>query len=362
MSSDLKFLHAFNSIPGIGPASLRALKKHFAAYEEAWRAGESAFVEACLDPRAIQAILWKRPSLHPDKELEKLIRENMWVITEEDPAYPERLREIHASPVILYGRGEPKILARNLSIAIVGTRRPTNYGLEVAEALSYALTQAGFSIISGLATGIDARAHEAAIETKGLTVAVLGSGLDPNSIFPPENRGLARRIVDTGGAIIGEYSPGTPALKDHFPQRNRIISGLALGVVVVEAREKSGALITARFALEQNREVFAVPGSIFSPTSAGPMLLIQQGAKLVRTAEDILEELGIEYTTKESEERDSMASEEEKTLLEILESPLGIDALKEKTGYAVPVIMASLSMLELKNRVRNLGGNVYQRI
>ena len=245
------------------------------------------------------------------------------------------------------------------SLAIVGTRRPTSYGMEVAEKLSRELVEAGATIVSGLAMGIDGRAHEAAVDAKGTTIAVLGSGLDDMSLFPPEHRGLARRIVESGNALVSEYAPGTPAVKEHFPARNRIISGLSRGVIVVEARERSGALITARFALEQNRDVFAVPGSMFSPTSAGPHALIREGAKIVRTAQDILEEFGIEYTN--SAQGGAPIEEKEKLLLELLEEPLSVDLIKEKTGMETAAIVATLSLLELKGHIRNFGDR-YQKI
>lgn len=358
---DLKFLNAFNSIPGIGPAALRTLKNNFGTLENAWRAGEEELRQCGLGEDAVQRTLWKRPSLNPDREMEKLVRENVWLITEDDENFPDRLKEIPSPPLVLYGKG---VLPgnKNLHLAVVGTRRPTGYGTEAADSIAGELTNAGLVIVSGLASGIDARAHEAALEAKGNTIAVLGSGVDQNSIFPPENRGLARRIAESGGSVISEYAPGTPAVKEHFPARNRIISGLSLGVLVIEAREKSGALITARLALEQNREVFALPGSIFSPTSKGPNLLIQEGAKLVTCAGDILEELGMDYNKERDKKLDELLGERERILLELLEEPLGVDLLKEKTGFETPAIVASLSMLELKGRIRNLGGDTYQKV
>lgn len=357
--NDLKFLNALNSIPGVGPATLGILKNHFGTFAAAWGASEQDLMQSGITSRAMQSILWKRPSLHPDHELQKLAKENIWTLTEEDEHYPDCLKEIASPPVILYGKGAP--LEDKICIGVVGTRRPTAYGIEATQTIVRDLAEAGLTIVSGLASGIDARAHEATLDTQGKTIAVLGSGLDNYSIFPPENRGLARRIIEGGGTIISEYAPGTPAVKEHFPARNRIISGLSRGVLVIEAREKSGARITTRMALEQNREVFALPGSIFSPTSRWPLLLIQQGAKLVTSAQDILEELGIEYTKESLKKLDELFGENERTLLDILEAPLGVDAIKEKTGLPTSNIVASLSMLELKGRVRNLGLDTYQK-
>lgn len=359
---DIKFLNALNTIPGVGPATIRTLKSRFGTLEEAWHAEETTLASSGITSLAMQAISWKRPSIHPDREMENLIRSGITLITEEDPYYPPFLHEISQPPIILYCRGEIKTMSRRPILAVVGTRRPTHYGLEVTEKLVTELVDAGFIIVSGLASGIDSRAHEATIDAKGKTVAVLGSGINHDSIFPPENRGLARRLAESGGVVISEYAPGTPAMKEHFPARNRIISGLAQGVLVIEAREKSGALITARFALEQNRDVFAIPGSIFTPTTAGPHALIKEGAKLVTSSKDILEELGIEYNKERGSTTDDTLGKEEQLLWNILEEPLTVDAIKAVTSLDTQVIVSSLSMLELKGRIKNLGGDTYQKI
>lgn len=359
---DLKFLNALNSVPGVGPATLRLLKNHFGNFETAWLAGEEELKRAGVRTQEVQALLWKRPSLHPDREMEKLVKDGITALTEEDPNYPALLKEISDPPPLLYLRGNPQALVASLPLGIVGTRRPTHYGLEITAKLATELASAGFTIVSGLATGIDARAHESALEAEGKTIAVLGSGVDHPSIFPPENRGLARRIIESGSVLISEFAPGTPAMKEHFPMRNRIISGISKSVLVVEAREKSGALITARLALEQNRDVFAVPGSIFTPTSQGPNKLIQQGAKLVGKMEDILEEFGLEYNKSTADNVTGALDEKEALLLEFLVEPIGVDFLKEKTNLETSAIIASLSMLELKGFIKNLGGDTYQKI
>lgn len=361
MGSDLKFLNALNCIPGVGPATLQFLKNHFGSYEEAFRASDSLLETLPLDPRAKKAIQWKRPSINPDREMERMIRDGVWLLGMNDNGYPSLLKEIPNPPAVLYGRGTLAPLATLLAIGVVGTRKPTQYGLEATAHLVSDLARNKIVIVSGLATGIDTRAHETALESTTPTIGALGSGLDYASLFPQENVGLARRIVDSGGAIISEYALGTPALKEHFPQRNRIIAGLSRGVLIVEAKERSGALITARFALEQNREVFALPGSIFSLNSAGTHRLIQEGAKLVRTAEDLLEELGIEYTNGRTRAEEAVG-ERERMLLELLHEPLAVDFIKEKTGFETAAIVTSLSLLELKGLVRNMGSDTYQKI
>ncbi|KKW18658.1 MAG: protecting protein DprA protein, partial [Parcubacteria group bacterium GW2011_GWB1_50_9] len=260
MQTDVKYLHALASIPSVTGKTLRILAAYFSSFEEAWRADEG------------------------------LIRET-------DSDYPLLLAQIPNPPFILYGTGRATLFESQIPLGVVGSRKPTSYGIQATETITETLARAGACIISGLALGIDAIAHRTAVEAGGATIAVLGSGIDNESLYPPSNQGLARRITESGGAVISEYPPGTPALKEHFPARNRIISGLSKGILVVEAQEKSGALITARFALEQNRDVFAVPGSIFSLSSKGTNALIQEGAKLVSCGEDILKEYGIEYTT-----------------------------------------------------------------
>lgn len=370
---ELKFANAFNSIPNIGGGSLRLLKKHFGGFAEAWRASTTDLQNAGLEQPALNGIAWKKSSLHPDREMEKLVKENIWLASEGEEYFPHILKEIPSPPFLLYGRGNPhllgklnQVLSNNqtgqlLSVGVVGTRRPTAYGLEAAEKITRELASAGLAVTSGLATGIDTQAHEAALAEKGKTIAVLGCGVDHNSIFPPENRSLARRIIESDGVVISEYTHSTPAIKEHFPARNRIISGLSRGVLIIEAREKSGALITARLALEQNREVFAVPGSIFSLASVGPNKLIQQGAKAVTSAKDVLEELGVAYTEIAASASEAMLDQKEWTLLQLLEEPLGVDALKEKTGLDTSAVLASLSMLELKGKIKNLGGDTYQK-
>lgn len=366
-SRELKFINAFNSIPGVGAAALKILKKKFGSFERAWLASDGDLREAGLESRALQAVLWKKSSLNPDREMEKIIRENIWMLTAEEPEFPEHLKEISQPPFVIYGRGKIDLLkdissGGKVSLGVVGTRKPTAYGLESCEFLVRDLVSAGLVITSGLATGIDTKAHETAILNKGKTIAILGSGLNTSSIFPPENQGLAKKIADSEGLVISEYSPGTPAVREHFPQRNRLISGLSRGTLVVEAREKSGALITAGCALEQNREVFAVPGSVFSLSSVGPNKLIQQGAKLVFSAKDILEELGLEYTGGARKREAEMLDEKEYLLLNLLEEPLGIDLLKERSGLETSVVVSCLSLLELKGLIRNLGQDTYQKI
>jgi len=274
-----------------------------------------------------------------------------------DKNYPKLLKEIKDAPEVLYYRGE--ILPEENCFAIVGTRRYSPYGKQVALEMAGDLTEAGLIIVSGLAPGIDTFAHTAAVERNKRTIAVLGTGLDEKSIYPQSNLKLAQRILETGGCLISEYPPGTPGSQFSFPQRNRIISGLSLGVLVVEAKEKSGALITAEWARKQRRKVFAVPGPIHSSNSKGPHKLIKQGAKLVEHTNDILKELNLPQPSTRTVLVEN-ESEEENLIFKILkEEALYIDKIIEKTKLPASTIASTLAILEIKGKVRNLGNNVY---
>ncbi|MFY9462980.1 MAG: DNA-processing protein DprA [Candidatus Sungiibacteriota bacterium] len=359
---EIKFLNAFNTIPHVGAASLRTLRNHFGSFASAWKAHTHAYNIIGIDAPARDAIAACKKTIDPDSSMQKLVRDSIWIIADDDPAFPPMLKEISYPPIMLYGCGDKNILAPTYPIAIVGTRRPTPYGLEAVEHIVEKLVAASITIVSGLAMGIDAKAHAVTLKHRGTTIAVLGCGVDQNTIFPPENRGLAQHIVENGGAVISEYAPETPGVKEHFPMRNRIIAGLSRGTLVVEAREKSGALITARQALEENRDVFAVPGSIFSPTSIGPNRLIQQGAKAILDGGDVLEELGIDESSAIRHHAVLALTDEEASVVNILVENATIDTLREKTKLATGTLLSLLSVLELKGIVRNLGADTFQKI
>lgn len=361
-SGEIKFLNSFNTIPRVGAATLRALRDHFGSFADAWRAGSSACARFGADTPAREAIAAHYKDIDPDRAMQTLIRNDIWIITDDDPAFPPRLAEINYPPILLYGRGDKNILNPPHTIAVVGTRRPTPYGLEATESVAGKLIRAGITIVSGLASGIDAKAHATTLSCKGITIAVLGCGVDQDTIFPPENRGLAEKIIGHGGAVISEYAPETPGVKEHFPMRNRIIAGLTTGTLVIEAREKSGALITARYALEENRDVFAVPGSIFSPASVGPNKLIQQGARAVIDGADIIEDWSIDSIDAMRHHAAPTLTDDEISVLNLIEEAVSIDVLRQKTGLATGALLSVLSVLELKNMVRNSNGDSYQKI
>jgi DNA processing protein len=278
-------------------------------------------------------------------------------ISIEDKNYPKLLKKIKDPPKILYYLGE--IRSKENCFAIVGTRRFSPYGKQVALEIAGDLAEAGLTIVSGLAPGIDTFAHSACIERKKRTIAILGTGLDEKSIYPKSNLKLAKKILEFEGCLISEYPPGTSGAKFTFPQRNRIISGLSLGVLVIEAPEKSGALITAEYAFSQKRKVFAIPGSIYSKTSKGCHYLIKKGAKLVENANDILMELGIRELKIEEKEIKGETEEENLILEALKEEVLYIDKIIEKTKLPAKKVASTLAILEIKGKVRNLGGNTF---
>ena len=271
--------------------------------------------------------------------------------------YPKNLKEISNAPKQLFVRGYmPK--NSDLNFAIVGTRSASEYGKTLAFKIAKELSELGLNIVSGLALGIDTQAHLGALAGNGSTVAVLGSGIDDNSIFPRENLKLAKKIIASGGAVISEYGPEAKSEIWYFPERNRIISGLSLGVLVVEAPEKSGALITARMALEQNREVFAVPGSVFSKNSFGTNNLIKSGAKMVTSVDDILEELNLtDLKSKKDENEKTNLNREEKLIFSIIEKePIHIDKICEISKFPTNKVLPIISALEIQGIIKNIGG------
>ncbi len=282
--------------------------------------------------------------------------EQIKTISIEDKNYPKLLRKISNPPKILYIRGE--FLPNELCFAVVGTRRFSYYGKQVALEISGDLAEAGLTIVSGLAPGIDTFSHQATLESGKRTIAVIGTGLDEKTIYPQSNLKLSREIVEKGGALISEYPPGTRGTRFTFPQRNRIITGLSLGVLVIEGKLKSGSLITANWAFSQKRKVFAVPGLIHSSTSKGCHCLIKKGAKLVESANDVLQELKL--SGKKEKEKLKGETEEENLILEVLsEEVLYVDQIIEKTKLPAPMVNKTLAVMEIKSKVKNLGGNIY---
>ncbi|MDX2160667.1 MAG: DNA-processing protein DprA [bacterium] len=342
---------AFTLVPGIGGRRIEHLLSAFGSLNTAWNAPESALRTAALDEGTLQNLLNARKTFDPAAEWNKVTRTGASVLIRTAPDYPLMLQHIADPPPLLYMRGQ-FTTADTKALAIVGTRKATRYGLDAAYRLAHELAAQGVTIVSGLAQGIDAAAHQGALDAGGRTIAVLGNGID--AVYPREHHALAARIAGQGtvqaGAIISEFPIGSRPEARHFPRRNRVISGLSLGVLIVEAPEKSGALITATTALDQGRDVFAVPGSIFSAASAGTHRLIQDGAKLVTNARDILDELAIAY--EQQEVRAAVAaynpqSEAEHALLQLLSiDPVHIDDLIRQSGLPAALVSSTLTILE----------------
>jgi DNA processing protein len=354
---DLKYWVGFSFVPGIGRVRLNQIESHFGDLESAWKASASELRQARLDDSVIRAITTWRPKIALDAEMEKLKRFGIQVLTWHDDDYPARLKEIYDYPPLLYIRGS-LTAADEWCLAVVGTRRATAYGRQVTEEIVSDLARNNITIISGLARGIDSVAHQAALDAGGRTIAILACGLD--IIYPSENLNLARRIIENG-ALLSEYPLGTKPKPDHFPRRNRILSGMSLGVLVTEAGEGSGALITANLALEQNRDVLAVPGSILSPSSRGANNLIQEGAKLVQNCQDILEELNLRAVAQQLEFKEIIPeSETESVLLKRLSTePAHIDNICAGSGLPVATVSSTLAMMELKGLIRSVGNMSY---
>lgn len=359
--SDLKYWLGFNAVSGIGPAKIQALLGAFGDLEPAWRATEDHLRDIGFDVRAIESLRETRRTLDLDRLVGQVEASGAHVLTWDNPDYPSLLRQISAAPPVIFVRGgfEP---VDQWAVAIVGTRRLSAYGRLVAHDLATGLARNGITIISGLARGIDGVAHRAALEADGRTIAVMGCGID--RVYPPEHRDLAHAIVAGQGALVTDFPLGTEPSSANFPARNRLISGLSLGVLVIEAGERSGALITARFALEQDREVFAVPGNINSPVSVGTNRLIQQGAKLVMGIEDILEELNLRMASEQAAAQVVLpdSAEEAALLSQLSTQPLHVDDLGRLTGMPSYLISSTLTMMELKGMVQQVGGMNYVRL
>lgn len=355
-----KYWIAFARVSRVGRARVQQLEEHFGSLEPAWRASAGELKAAGLDSGAINAIAAARDKVDPDAEVEALARHGVRALTWHDDEYPKRLREIFDRPPVLFVRGT-LIAADEWAVAVVGTRRVTVYGRQVAEEMARGIASNRVTVVSGLARGVDAVAHRAALEAGGRTIAVLACGLD--LVYPPEHKRLAEEIAERG-AVVSDYPLGTQPRSEFFPRRNRILSGMSLGVLVVEGDVKSGALITARQALEQNREVFAVPGSIYSPNSRGTNKLIQDGeAKLTLDVQDVLAELNLSMASHQIEMTELIpADETESVLLRHLGAqPIHIDEVRRECGLPIAAVTGALAMLELKGLVRQVGRMNYVR-
>ncbi len=362
MVSNRKYWIWLSSLTQISPRRKNRLLKHFADPALLWEAGEGELRATMFcTPGMISALLDKTARNETDRLLEKIYQCNADVVTIQDAGYPLALKYIADPPVVLYVRG--KLEADALCVAVVGSRKASFYGLDIARKLSRELAAHGVTVVSGMARGVDAKSHWGALEGGGKTVAVLGCGVD--IIYPPENRELMNRIYGSG-SVISEYLPGTEPMPYHFPARNRIISGMSQGVVIVEANEKSGSLITADFALEQGRDVFAVPGNINSVNSTGTNRLIREGAKIIANTGDILEELKIEphedfkFCAQKGIPDMKLGVNEKSIAQRLLNGPAHIDAIARDCGISAQLTSSVLTMLVLSGFVEQLPGKYFK--
>ncbi|MFC1904092.1 DNA-processing protein DprA [Chloroflexota bacterium] len=356
-TEDIKYWVGFSFIPGIGRVRSAQLENYFGNLEDAWKAGPAELKHTGLDSGSIHAITTWRLKISLDAEMEKLERYGVKVFNYKEPDYPSRLKEIYDYPPLIYVRGS-LLPEDEWCLAIVGTRRATAYGRQITEEIVTDLAQSKITIVSGLARGIDSIAHQATLAADGRSIAVFACGLD--TVYPAENADMARNIIQLG-ALISEYPLSTKPRADNFPRRNRIMSGLSLGVLVIEADESSGAIITAHLALEQNREVFAIPGSILSPASRGTNKLIQEGAKLVRDYTDVLEELNLMNVARQIEMKEVIPASDTESLLikQLGAEPTHIDEVCRSSGLPVSTVSSTLAMLELKGMVKQVGPMSY---
>src|SRR3972149_9454219 len=326
-----KYWLAINCCYQIGPARMRRLASYFSLMEEAWYASNSDWQRAGLDEKTILSLRETREKTDPDLELKRLKKMGIRALTFKEKKFPKSLKNIDPKPAIIYLQGEIKEIDKT-AVAVVGTRKMSLYGRQVTEKISSDLARFGATIVSGLARGVDTVAHESALANNGRTLAVVASGLDQDSIYPPENVNLLKRIIFGQGAVISEYPPHTPALRQHFPARNRLISALSLGVLVTECPVHSGALLTARAGLEQGKEIFAVPGDIRSLNSEGTNNLIKMGARAVSSASEILDELGLVVLEGQEAKKIIPETKDEAKILEFLSiKPSAFDLLVKKT-------------------------------
>jgi DNA processing protein len=359
--NNIPYLLALHSVDGLGPIRLKRIIDFFQDPKLAWQASSSDLLKLSIPRNVVESLESLRKHFDIDEFFEKLEKLGISYLTLFDSSYPKRLREIYDPPLVIYYKGE--ILPGDYqAIGIVGTRKVTGYGKTVTEKFSMDLAQKGLTIVSGLARGVDTVAHKAAIAGHGRTIAVLGGGL--NKIFPPENKSLALEIASGNGAVLSEFPPDYPSVAGNFPARNRIISGLSMAVLVTEAAEDSGSLITARYALEQGREVFAVPGPITSSLSKGPADLIRDGARLTFSVDDILEELGITSAQSAKLKVQSLTSlsEFENKILECLSNEnKHVDEVCRELKKSISEVSSALLKMEILGLIKNLGGGTYSK-
>ena len=356
----------------IGPQKMKVLRQLFPSYQAIWQASARQLENTGLKPKLITDFIAWRQLFKTEEALKELTQENINFITWHDPAYPDLLREISSPPYVLFYRGSLELLNKvnQPGLAVVGPRKNSPYASKIIDTFLPDLIKAKIIIVSGLALGVDTLAHKITLQKGGLTIAVLGTGLALNVLYPPENISLAKEIVSRGGLLLSEFSPSTPARPQNFPQRNRLISGLCRATLIIEAPQKSGALITAAYALDQNREVLAVPGNIFAYDSSGANNLIKKGAQVITSSNDILEIYGLETQGRESAFKSQktipiLNSEAEKIIYQLLkdyetrQESLSSDEIAKQSQLDTATINSTLSILELRGIAKNTETGYY---
>src|SRR3989338_796404 len=358
---ELIYVNAINLFGKLGPQKISHLLALIPTFEAIWQAERLLLLHAKMPETLVDEFITFRKTIDPKQEWERLEKEHIAMILPHE-AYPPLLKEIYSPPIALYIRGVLPDFSLP-TLAIVGSRKISAYGAQLTPDISGSLSDAGIVIISGLALGVDSMAHHAAVAKCKPTIAVLGCSINDTALYPISNRTLAARILETGGAIISEYPLGTAPLKQHFPARNRIISGMSVGVLIIEASNESGSLLTARHALDQNREVFAIAGSIYSQTSEGTNNLIKMGAHCVTCAHDILDVLNIATSPLLSRNSPITPDSYEESLIlpHLSKTPTHIDELALRSTLDMQTFSATLTLMEMKGIARNLGGMMYVR-
>lgn len=358
MIKNIQYLLALHSIDGLGPVRVKALLAYFHDPKIAWESDAREIVGLGIPQTIANRLTESRKTFDLDVFIGSLAKSGIKWVTVYDADYPKLLSQIFDPPTVLYYKGDISQQDQR-AVAVVGTRKITGYGRVVTAEFTKALVSAGYTIVSGLARGVDSQSHQTAISEQGRTIAVLGGGL--NRIFPPENITLAEKIANGFGAVVSEFPPDHPSLPGNFPARNRIISGLSVATLVTEAASDSGSLITARLALEQGREVFAVPGPITSAMSRGPVELIREGARIVFEPKDIFEELGIDASAPPKIAMSDLTTEESMILNCLENETMHIDEICRKLNLSAAKVSANLLKMEIAGLIRNLGSGTYSR-
>lgn len=363
LTPDAEYWTAFARMEKIGAQKLKKINSYFPSMRIAWESGTTnEFFSAGLDQSIAEYIVKERNRINPEQELAILLRESISIITVNDGTYPSLLKEIPDHPAILFCRGNLDLFQSRFALGVVGTRKMSQYGKDAVSSIVSELAKAGVTIVSGMALGVDGHAHQVTLDVGGKTIAVLAGGIDDNSLYPKMHYHLGKKIIEQG-LVISEFPPGTEPRDYFFPFRNRIIAGFSRGVLIIEAPEKSGTLLTANYALEYNRDVFAVPNSIFSPNAAAPNSLIKKGATPVERASDVFRVWELDEQTLGTISSQSQPETTEEILMckLLATEPLHIDELTRQSNLDTGKVSVTLTLMEMKGMVKRMDGGYYRK-